>query len=45
MTGDVFTLTELLADGLDMFRLEAIATGGRKIPSGNLSFARRTLVG
>jgi hypothetical protein len=34
----------VLAEGLDMFRLEPIAPGGRMIPSSNLSFAKRTLV-
>jgi hypothetical protein len=28
-----------------MFRLGAIATGGKMIPSGNLSFAKMTSVG
>jgi hypothetical protein len=34
----------VLAEGLDMFRLGAIATVGRMIPSGNFSFTKRTLV-
>jgi hypothetical protein len=34
-----------LTEGLDVFRLGAIATGGRMIPSGNLSFGKRTLIG
>jgi hypothetical protein len=34
-----------VAEGLDMFRLGAIATGGRMIPSGNLSFTKTTMVG
>jgi hypothetical protein len=33
-----------VAEGLDMFRLGATATGGRMIPLGNLSFAKRALV-
>jgi hypothetical protein len=33
----------VLAEGLDVFRLGAIATGGRMIPSGNLSFVKRTV--
>jgi hypothetical protein len=32
-------------DGLDMLRLEAIATGGKLKLSGNLSFAKTTLFG
>jgi hypothetical protein len=35
----------IVAEGLDMFKLEAIATDRRMIPSGNLSFTKRTLVG
>jgi hypothetical protein len=35
----------VLAEGLDVFRLRAIATGGRGLPSGNLSFGKRILVG
>jgi hypothetical protein len=34
-----------VAEGLDLFRPEAIATGGRMIPSGNLSLRKRNLVG
>jgi hypothetical protein len=34
-----------LAEGLDMFRLVAVATDGRMILSGNLSFTKITLVG
>jgi hypothetical protein len=34
-----------MAEGLDIFILGPIATGGRMIPSGNLSFSKRTLVG
>jgi hypothetical protein len=33
-----------MAEGLDMFKLGAVATGGRMIPSGNLRFTKRTLV-
>jgi hypothetical protein len=35
----------VMAEGLDMFKLGASATGGTMIPSGNLSFMKRTLVG
>jgi hypothetical protein len=35
----------VLAEGLDMFRLGAIATGGNMNTSGNLSFTKRSLVG
>jgi hypothetical protein len=35
----------VLVDDLDMFRLGAIAAVGRMVPSGNLSFAKITLVG
>jgi hypothetical protein len=35
----------VLAEGLDMFRLRAIATGGKVNPTGNLSFTKTTLVG
>jgi hypothetical protein len=34
----------VLAEGLVMFSVGAIASGGRMIPSGNLSFSKRTLV-
>jgi hypothetical protein len=34
-----------LVEGLDTFKLGAVATGGRMIPSGNMSFTKRTLVG
>jgi hypothetical protein len=34
-----------LAKDLDMFRLGAIATRGRMIPSDNLSFAKKNFVG
>jgi hypothetical protein len=34
----------VLVEGLDMIRLGAVATGGRMIPSGNLSFVNRILV-
>jgi hypothetical protein len=34
----------VLAEGLDVFRLWAIVTGGRMIPSDNFSFAKRTSV-
>jgi hypothetical protein len=37
--------TVALAEDLDMFWLGAIDTGGRTIPTSNLSFAKRTLVG
>jgi hypothetical protein len=35
----------VLAEGLDVFRPDPIATVWRMIPSGNLSFTKRTLVG
>jgi hypothetical protein len=35
----------VLAEGLDMTRPRALATGKRMISSGNLSYAKRTLVG
>jgi hypothetical protein len=35
----------VLAEGLDMFRLGAIAAGGNPNPSCNLSCMKRTLVG
>jgi hypothetical protein len=28
-----------------MFRIKAVPTGGRMVPSSNLSFAKRTLIG
>jgi hypothetical protein len=34
-----------LAEGLDVFRLRATVTGGKGIPSGNMSFVKITLVG
>jgi hypothetical protein len=34
----------VLAEGLDMFRLRANATGGRIIPPGNSTFTKRTSV-
>jgi hypothetical protein len=36
---------DIFDKGLDTFRIEAIETGGRMIPSGNLSFTKRILVG
>jgi hypothetical protein len=41
LTGFLFWLKE----GLHMFRLGAIATGGKVNPSGNLFFMKRTMVG
>jgi hypothetical protein len=35
----------VLAEVLDVFRLRGIATGGRRLPSGNLFFAKITVVG
>jgi hypothetical protein len=35
----------VLAEGLDVFRRGAVATGGNMNPSGNLSCTKRTLVG
>jgi hypothetical protein len=35
----------VLAEGRDIFTLGAIAVGGNMNPSGNLSFAKNTLVG
>jgi hypothetical protein len=35
----------VLAEDLDVFRLRAVAAGGRRLPSGKLSFTERTLVG
>jgi hypothetical protein len=35
----------LLAEGFDMFVLRNVAAGGRRLPSGSLSFGKRTLVG
>jgi hypothetical protein len=35
----------VLAEGLDMFRLGAVATGGNMNLSGNLSFTKINLVG
>jgi hypothetical protein len=35
----------VLSEGLDMFRPEAVATGGWMMPSGNLSFTKGTLFG
>jgi hypothetical protein len=32
----------VFAEGPDVFVLKAVATGGRRLPSGNLSFAQRT---
>jgi hypothetical protein len=32
----------VLAEGLDVFILRDIAIGGRRLPSGNMSFAKRT---
>jgi hypothetical protein len=36
---------DVSAEGIDLFRLGAIATDGRMIQSGNLSFTKGTLVG
>jgi hypothetical protein len=43
----MLTIKGLLSwlEGLDMFRLGAVATGGKKNPSGNLSFKKTTFVG
>jgi hypothetical protein len=35
----------VLAEGLYMFRLRAVATGWKMVPSGNLSFTKTTVVG
>jgi hypothetical protein len=35
----------VLAEGLDVFRLRAVDTDRFRLPSGNLFFAKRTLVG
>jgi hypothetical protein len=35
----------VLAEDLDTFGLRVVAAGGRMLPSGNLSFTKRTLVG
>jgi hypothetical protein len=35
----------VLAEGPDMFQLRTVATGGRRLPLGNLIFAKRTLIG
>jgi hypothetical protein len=35
----------VLADGLGVFRPEAVTGGGKMIPSGNMSFHKRTLIG
>jgi hypothetical protein len=44
---DVLTLTDLvvMAEGLDVFRIRAVATGGRRFPPGNLSFGKGILIG
>jgi hypothetical protein len=34
----------VLAEGLDIFRLEAIAAGGKMNSSGNFSYKKQTLV-
>jgi hypothetical protein len=36
---------DVVVESLDLFRLRAIAAGGRMIPSGHFSFTKRTLVG
>jgi hypothetical protein len=36
---------DVLTEGLDMFSLGAIVTGGNMNPSGNLAFKKITLVG
>jgi hypothetical protein len=35
----------ILVEGPDMFKIRDVAAGGRRFPLGNLSFAKRTLVG
>jgi hypothetical protein len=46
VTRDVFMLMGfvVLAEGLDMFSIRAVATGERGLPSGNLSHAKRTVL-
>jgi hypothetical protein len=46
LTGDLLVLSGsvVLAEGLDMFRPRAVATGRRRLPSDTLSFVKRTLV-
>jgi hypothetical protein len=45
-SGDMLTVTDLLSwlEGLGMFRLGPVATGGKMNPSGNVSFTKRTWV-
>jgi hypothetical protein len=47
ITGDVLTLTGfvVLSEDFVVFILKDFVVGGGRLPSGNLSFAKRTLVG